>query len=133
MRLLREVNMDIGIIGTGGVGGYLGGKLTQLLNDNAGLNIYFIARNKHLEEIKKNGLILDTEDEGEMICRPTLATDNLNELPELDLCLICVKSYDLNNVLMQLKSKVKDTTHVLPLQNGIDIHERVRAVTSSPP
>ncbi len=29
---------------------------------------------------------------------------------------------------MQLKPKIKDTTHVLPLQNGIDIHERVRAI-----
>lgn len=45
--------MNIAVIGIGGAGGYFGGKLTQLLNDTKDIHIYFIARNKHLEEIKK--------------------------------------------------------------------------------
>ncbi len=120
--------MNIGIIGIGGVGGYFGGKLTQLLERETELNIYFIARNRHLEEIKKNGLILSTQDDGELICRPTLATDNPDELPELDLCLICVKSYDLDNVLKAIKDKIKDDTKIIPLLNGVDIYERVRKI-----
>lgn len=117
--------MNIGVIGIGGVGGYFGGKLTQLLNNSKDLAIYFVARNKHLHEIQKNGLILDT-DEGVKICKPTYATDNILELPNLDFCLICVKSYDLDNVLMKLKEKISSNTMILPLLNGVDIYERIR-------
>lgn len=123
--------MNIGVIGIGGVGGYFGGKLTKLLTSEQyteKLNIYFIARNKHLEEIKKNGLILITQDEGEINCKPTLATDKFEELPQLDICLLCVKSYDLNNSLKLLKDKIKDNTKIIPLLNGIDIYDRVRKV-----
>lgn len=121
--------MNVGIIGIGGVGGYFGGKLTGLLGQvtNKDLKIYFVARNKHLEEIKKNGLLLSTV-EGETICRPTLATDNIGKLPELDLCLICVKIYDLNSVLKAVKNKIKDDTDIIPLLNGVDIYERVRKI-----
>lgn len=122
--------MNVGIIGIGGVGGYFGGKLTRLLGQdtNKDLKIYFVARNKHLEEIKKNGLLLSTVEEGETICRPTLATDNIDELPELDLCFLCVKSFDLNSVLKAVKNKIKDDTDIIPLLNGIDIYERVRKI-----
>lgn len=73
-------------------------------------------------------MILSTKDDGEMICKPTLATDKIEELPELGLCLICTKSYDLNDVLERLKPKVKDHTKIIPLLNGIDICNRIRTV-----
>ncbi|OHD06869.1 MAG: 2-dehydropantoate 2-reductase [Spirochaetes bacterium GWD1_27_9] len=117
--------MNIAVIGVGGVGGYFGGKLTQLIKNHSDLNIFFIARGNHLKEIKNNGLLLDT-DEGQFICKPTLATDKISDLPLLDLCLICVKSYDLENVLTQLKEKVTLNTMILPLLNGVDIYERIR-------
>jgi 2-dehydropantoate 2-reductase len=119
--------MNIAVVGVGGVGGYFGGKITQLLRTEPDLKIYFVARNQHLEEIKKNGLILDT-DEGQMICRPTLATNDISELPVLDLCIIAVKSYDLDEVLTGLKTKVTDSTIILPLLNGVDIYERIRSI-----
>ncbi len=118
--------MNIGVIGVGGVGGYFGGKLTQLLNIHD-LNIFFIARGEHLNEIKNHGLILDTED-GELISRPTLATDKIKELPTLDFCLICVKSYDLDKILIPLNEKISSSTIILPLLNGIDIYERIRSI-----
>ncbi len=117
--------MNIAVIGIGGVGGYFGGKLTQLLKDDQDLNIYFIARGQHLNEIKRNGLLLDTED-GQLLCNPTLATDDLSELPQLDFCLVCVKSYDLEKVLTGLKPKISAETMILPLLNGVDIYERIR-------
>jgi len=45
--------MNIAVIGIGGVGGYYGGKLAQLLKDDNNLKLFFIARNQHLIEIKK--------------------------------------------------------------------------------
>jgi len=119
--------MNIAVIGIGGVGGYYGGKLTQLLKDDGQVKIYFIARNQHLNEIKRNGLRLDT-DEGQIICLPTLATDIISELPQIDFCLLCIKSYDLADALIQLKPKITNKTTILPLLNGVDIYERIRAI-----
>ncbi|MBQ3420197.1 MAG: 2-dehydropantoate 2-reductase [Romboutsia sp.] len=119
--------MNIAIIGVGGVGGYFGGKISRLV-DNKNINVYFIARGKHLEEIKKNGLKLKTSDMGEFICKPTLATDNICDLPNLDVCFICVKEYDLNKVLDQLKDKISENTQIIPLLNGVDIYKRIRKI-----
>lgn len=119
--------MNIGAIGIGGVGGYFGGKLTQIPQFGATMSIYFVARNKHLEAIQANGLLLDADD-GKFVCRPTKATDDIAQLPLLDFCLICVKGYDLENVLLQVKSKIGPKTVMLPLLNGVDIYERVRKV-----
>jgi 2-dehydropantoate 2-reductase len=119
--------MNIAVIGIGGVGGFFGGKLTQLIKSDSSLHIHFIARGRHLDEIRNNGLLLDT-DEGEFICRPTSATDDISVLPELDLCLVCVKSYDLEKAMMMIKDKIKDKTMILPLLNGVDIYERIRGV-----
>jgi 2-dehydropantoate 2-reductase len=119
--------MEIGIIGVGGVGGYFGGKLTQILPNSKNLHVYFVARGAHLLEINKNGLLLDT-DEGSMTCTPTLATDAIKDLPQLDVCLVCVKGYDLDKVASQLKPKIAKNTLILPLLNGVDIYERIRSV-----
>jgi 2-dehydropantoate 2-reductase len=121
------MKMNIAVIGVGGVGGYFGGKLTQLLNDDPDMRIFFIARGNHLEEIRKNGLLLDT-DERQIICKPTLATDDISELPLLDLCLIGVKSYDLEDILIRLRPKITGLTVILPLLNGVDIYERIRSI-----
>lgn len=119
--------MNIAVVGIGGVGGYFGGKLTRLREVDPSVNIVFIARNQHLTEIQANGLLLDTE-EGKTVCVPTRATDAISELPVLDYCLICVKGYDLEKVLYQLKDKITASTVVLPLLNGFDIYDRVRRV-----
>lgn len=119
--------MNIAVIGVGGVGGYFGGKISRLA-DNRDIKVYFVARGKHLEEIKKKGLKLKTSDMGEFICKPTMATDNIYDLPNLDVCFICVKEYDLNNVLEQLKDKISDSTQIIPLLNGVDIYTRIRKI-----
>ena len=119
--------MNISIIGTGGVGGYFGGKLCALQKINPDVKVSFFARGQHLDAIKQNGLLLKAADTS-TVCMPHLATDNMNEMPQPDILLLCVKSYSLNEVLAGLKDKVKDKTVILPLLNGIDIYERVRGV-----
>lgn len=118
--------MNIAIIGTGGVGGYFGGKLALKCKEKD--NVYFIARGEHLIKIKENGLIIKSSEEGEMVCKPTLATESIEELPMLDICLICVKGFDLQQILIRLKDKITDTTEIIPLLNGLDIYDRVRKV-----
>lgn len=119
------------VIGVGGVGGYFGGKMCHYLKSDNGINIYFIARGAHLEKIAKNGLMLTSETDGEFFCHPKLATDNYDELPVLDLVLVCVKEYDLQDVILNISRRLHPKTIILPLLNGIDIKDRINNINSS--
>jgi 2-dehydropantoate 2-reductase len=121
---------NVAVVGVGGVGGYFGGKLCRLLQNGCGVNISFIARGEHLRAIQQSGLLLSSEIDGDILCQPSLATDDFRRLPTLDLCLICVKEFDLAAALSQLRHVMKDDTILLPLLNGVDVCSRVRAVIS---
>jgi 2-dehydropantoate 2-reductase len=120
---------NICIIGMGGVGGYFGGKIARSIKqNNSREHITFIARGEHLQKIKENGLILDTPN-GEIVCTPDIATNDIAVIPYPDFVLLCIKSYDLENAVKQLIPKIKEETVILPLLNGVDIYERIRKVT----
>ena len=113
------------VAGVGGVGGYFGGRLAlAAAASGGGVGISFLARGAHLEAIRGRGLSLHTQG-GELSCRPDLATDDPREVPPPDLCLLCVKGYDLPAVLESLAPRLRDSSVILPLLNGVDIHERV--------
>lgn len=118
----------IWIYGVGGVGGFIGGKIARFLQKEhrKDKRLYFIARGEHLKEIQKKGLILYTGNEKGLICVPTRATDNIEELPSPDFCFLCIKSYDLDAVCAALNGRIKPETVIVPLLNGVDIYERVR-------
>jgi 2-dehydropantoate 2-reductase len=119
------MSLKVGVIGVGGVGGYFGSKICRLISAQRA-EVYFVARGEHLDAICRNGLLVQTAAEGEWTSHPTLATDDFQALPVLDLCLFCVKAYDLQNVSRQLRHCVSEATAVIPLLNGIDIYERLR-------
>jgi len=121
----------IGVIGVGGVGGYFGAKLCRLLETEQALQVAFLARGAHLDQIRSNGLRVITQDEPEWTARPTLATYKVSELGALDLVLLCVKEYDLDRVLAELGPCIKPSTLILPLLNGVDVATRVRRKISS--
>ena len=104
--------MNILIFGIGGVGGYFGGKLAK-----AGYNVSMIARGKHLEAIKKNGLEVESIN-GDFKVKPKLATNNLAEVPTPDLVILGVKSWQIKEVAQQILPIISSETMVLPLQNG---------------
>ncbi|MBP8717532.1 MAG: 2-dehydropantoate 2-reductase [Candidatus Atribacteria bacterium] len=117
----------IAVFGIGGVGGYFGGRIAHKINkDNLAKEIYFIGRGEHLQTIQKQGLTLVTDQE-ELHCVPNIATDNLRHIPTPDLYLLCVKGYDLDNAVTSLAKNIANDTIILPLLNGIDIYERIRA------
>jgi len=124
--------MKVCIFGVGGVGGYFGGKIAHFMNENPSLNnqVYFIARGNHLKEIQSNGLVLKQENHATLICRPTLATDNVETIPEMDLFLICIKSYDLEACIHQIESQLTPSTLIIPLLNGVNIYQRIRNITT---
>ena len=72
-------HLNVCVIGVGGVGGYFGGKLAHTFSSNpdSSVDVFFVARGKHLEAIKQNGLVLKSPEFGSITCRPTLATENM--------------------------------------------------------
>ena len=118
------------IYGTGGVGGYFGGKIAEVFNNNPqfkGYEIYFIARGEHLRAIKQNSLAVKTPDRT-ISGRPTLATNDISEIPSPDLILLCVKGYDLNQAVTAIKTIPNENNVIIPLLNGVDIVERIRSI-----
>ena len=95
-------------------------------NKNLKYHISFLARGEHLQKIKDNGLKLQTSDGNQLICKPTIASNDPMDFPTPNLCLICVKSYDLDDLIFKIKNKLNEETIIIPLMNGIDIYERIR-------
>ena len=120
--------MRICVVGVGGVGGYFGGKLAHAFQDQDEplAEIHFVARGQHLETIRRRDLVLKSSDQKEWVCRPRSVTDRFEELPEIDVFIIAVKGYDLDDVSRSLSRKTKKQTVFLPLLNGMDIVERMR-------
>jgi 2-dehydropantoate 2-reductase len=115
------------VYGTGGVGGYYGGRIAEMFQKEKTKprEIYFIARGKHLKAIQQNGITVKTPDRT-LKSTPTRATDNIGQIPPPDLILLCIKSYDLKAAVEAIKKPMKEKTVIIPLLNGVDIYERVR-------
>jgi 2-dehydropantoate 2-reductase len=117
----------IAVLGVGGVGGYLGGKLAGHYATSSDIEIAFIARGEHGRTIASHGLTLITP-EGKHIVHPSVVTDNPKPLGSVDLLLCCVKSYDLEKSIFSIQSCVSSSTIILPILNGVDTTERMRKI-----
>jgi 2-dehydropantoate 2-reductase len=106
--------MRIAVFGTGGVGGYFGGRLAQ-----SGRDVTFIARGEHLRVIKAAGLKVDSVS-GDFLVFPAKATDDVREAGEVDLVIVGVKAWQVPEAARTMKPLVGPGTTVLPLQNGVD-------------
>ena len=106
--------MRIVIFGTGGVGGYFGGRLAQ-----AGGDVTFIARGEHLRAIKANGLRVDSTS-GDFVVSPAQATDDVSEVGETDLVVLGVKAWQVPDAARAIRPVVGPNTTVVPLQNGVE-------------
>ena len=119
--------MNICFFGVGGVGGYYGTLLTKYVNETAADDTYFIARGRHKDAILENGLLLKKEGgEEEILVRPYLCTDAVNDLPAFDIVVVSVKGYDLESVTKEVSRITDENSIILPLLNGADIYERMR-------
>lgn len=106
--------MRIVVFGTGGVGGFFGGRLAH-----AGDDVTFIARGEHLRAIKASGLKVDST-LGDFVVVPAKATDDVSEVGEVDLVIVGVKAWQVSEAARAMKPLVGPGTTVLPLQNGVD-------------
>jgi 2-dehydropantoate 2-reductase len=116
---------NVCVYGTGGVGGYFGTRL--ILANDPNVRVSLISRNEGLAAIRSNGLILTSPDGQRNAAQPFMLTDNVGEVPAPDLVLLCVKEYDLDGAIAALAPVVGENTVIIPLLNGVDIYDRVRA------
>ena len=114
--------MRITVMGTGGLGGYIGGRLAH-----AGADVTFIARGQQLQAISQNGIQVQSVHGGFAVA-PVRATSNPAEVGPVDLVLFCVKAYDAEVAAAQIKPLVGEQTAILPVLNGIDHLETLSTV-----
>ena len=106
--------MKFAVFGTGGVGGYFGGRLAQ-----AGHDVTFIARRKHLAAIMESGLRVNSIG-GDFVVNPVKATNSPLSVGEVDCVIVATKAWQLAESIEQLKPLVGEKTMILPLLNGIE-------------
>jgi 2-dehydropantoate 2-reductase len=111
--------MRIAVIGAGGIGAIYGAALAKAGND-----VTFVARGAHLAAMRQNGLRIEG-DRGETVIRPAEATDDIAAIGPVDYVLLCTKLWDVESAGAQLRPIVGPATAVVPVQNGVDAHERL--------
>jgi 2-dehydropantoate 2-reductase len=105
--------MKIAILGTGGVGGYFGGKMAK-----AGYDVTFLAKGEHLKALQFNGLKVISLG-GDFHVNPVQATDKIKHIGKTDLIILGVKAWQIKEIAKELKEIIHTESVVLPLQNGI--------------
>ena len=116
----------IAVFGVGAVGGYYGGRLAARYCRSEAIEIVFLAKPNHARIIEAQGLRIVTPKEG-FVARPARVTSDFKEAGPVDLILCCVKGYDLE-AAATLAPCLTGTTIILPLQNGLDVQERMAAI-----
>ncbi len=106
--------MKIAIMGAGGIGGYVGGRLAE-----AGEDVHLIARGRHLDALKKSGLQIKSP-HGDVTLGSIGATANPAETGPVDLIIFTVKLGDTDVAARTMLPMVGEDTVVVTLQNGID-------------
>src|SRR6266849_193213 len=110
----KDCAVRIGVMGSGGTGGYFGSKLAR-----AGEEVTVVARGAHREAIQAHGLKVRSAVEGEWVVRAPVV-EHLEGLPPADVVLFCVKSYDTEASAEVIRPVVGCDTGVVSVQNGVD-------------
>ncbi len=106
--------MRIAIMGSGGVGAYVGARLQA-----AGEDVAFIARGAHLQALQHSGLRIECPTNALHLERVT-ATDDASNIGPVDLVIFAVKLWDTEAAARAMAPLVGPDTRVVTLQNGID-------------
>jgi 2-dehydropantoate 2-reductase len=124
--------MKIMILGSGGIGGYFGSRLAAISDE-----IHFIARGKHLDAMRNNGLYV-TSSLGNKHIQNINVTDCMSYCGIADVIFVAVKLYDTVAAAEAIRPAVGSNTTLVSFQNGIsgsdiltDIFGRERVIGGS--
>ena len=104
--------MKILILGAGGIGGYVGGRLVQ-----AGADVSFLVRPVRQAQLAANGLVIQSIKGDAVLPVKALHRDQLDA--NFDLVLLTCKAYDLDDALASLAPAMAGHAAILPLLNGV--------------
>ena len=104
--------MRFAVVGAGGVGGFLGGRLAR-----AGHDVSFVARGRTLEALRADGLRLVGDEEFTV---SVTATDDPAAIGPVDYVLSCVKATRITEALRTAGPLIGPGTAVVTTQNGVD-------------
>lgn len=116
----QDVWPRIAVMGAGAVGCYFGGMLAR-----AGAPVTLIGRARHVEAIRRDGLLLESTHFRQQI--PIAAASDVSAARDADLVLFCVKTYDTEEAARSLAPHLRSGALLLSLQNGVDNVERIRS------
>jgi 2-dehydropantoate 2-reductase len=109
--------MRIAIVGSGGVGGYFGGRLAA-----AGADVAFLARGAHLDAMRSLGLRIDSPKGNLHLPRVNAESDPAAIGPS-DIVFFAVKLYDTESALALRPPLLGSDTIVIGFQNGVETLE----------
>jgi 2-dehydropantoate 2-reductase len=112
--------MRIAVMGSGGLGGYFGARLAL-----GGAEVHFIARGKHLQALRGEGLRVEGPEP--MQLAHVDATDDPRSVGVVDVAMLCVKLWDTEAALEQMRPLVGPQTAIVSFQNGVLKDEAIRA------
>jgi 2-dehydropantoate 2-reductase len=110
--------MKILIYGTGGVGGYFGGRLAA----NKDNTVHFVARGNY-NVLKQKGLDIKSTHGNFRLPKINIIKEAKDS--DYDLILITAKSYDTDDIIMKLKKIVSSSTVIISVQNGISNYTKL--------
>lgn len=118
--------MKIYILGTGGIGGFLGGVLTKAGND-----VTFIARGDNYKTLQEKGLKIISDRLGEFIIKPVKVIADIAKIEQPDLIIFSVKTYDTQTAVHALAKVVNHKTIILTFQNGVENDLEIKKIVKA--
>jgi 2-dehydropantoate 2-reductase len=114
--------MKIAIMGSGGVGGYLGARFAK-----AGHEVSFVARGAHLAAMREEGLRVESP-RGSVHVRPVTVTEDPSTIGKVDLVVFAVKLWGSEAAARRILPVVGPETAVVTFQNGVEANDTLAAV-----
>lgn len=121
---MNSDTIKIGILGIGGIGGFVGAPLAKKYK-NTNTKIIFICRGETKNAIQNDGLLFESKGEKETIY-PDLVSDTPTEIGILDVLILTSKSYSINDILNTYKDCINAETIIITLQNVVNAKEIIR-------
>lgn len=113
--------MKIAVMGAGAVGCFYGGMLAR-----AGHSVTLIGRPQHVEAVRRDGLLLDTQTFKAHVSMQ--ASTDASAVEGAEVVFFCVKSTDTEGAGMEIRPHLMPDALLITLQNGVDNAERLQAL-----
>ena len=107
--------MNILIYGIGAIGGIIGGLLAKHHK-----NLFLFARGENAEILDNKGLTVYKKIKKNTEIIPVKVVRDLNEISKIDLIIITVKNYSLEEVAKDIHLKLNNNPIIITIQNGIE-------------